>query len=141
MGQRAGPHLLSFIFIFSLLFVPPPKGTETVPLILIEFLYPIHLVLTLWNSYFKITELTEKIPRVHFFYCVCVCVCVCISHSVVSDSFQPHRLQFPRLLCLWDSPGKKTGVGCHSILQGIFPTQGSNPGVLHCRQILYHLSH
>uniref|UniRef100_A0A8B9YL87 Nucleophosmin n=1 Tax=Bos mutus grunniens TaxID=30521 RepID=A0A8B9YL87_BOSMU len=34
-----------------------------------------------------------------------------------------------------------TGVGCHALLQGIFPTQGSNPGLLHCRQILYHLSH
>ena len=40
-----------------------------------------------------------------------------------------------------DSPGKNTGVGCHSLLQGIFPTQGSNLGLLHCRQILYHLSH
>ena len=40
-----------------------------------------------------------------------------------------------------DSPGKNTGVGCHALLQGIFPTQGSNPGFLHCRQILYHLNH
>ena len=40
-----------------------------------------------------------------------------------------------------DSPGKNTGVGCHALLQGIFPTQGLNPGVPHCRQILYHLSH
>ena len=40
-----------------------------------------------------------------------------------------------------DSPGKNTGVGCHALLQGIFPTQGSKPGILHCRQILYHLSH
>ena len=40
-----------------------------------------------------------------------------------------------------DSPGKNTGVGCHALLQGIFPTQGSNPGRLHCRQILYHLSY
>ena len=46
----------------------------------------------------------------------------------------------PRLLCLWDSPGKNTEVGCHSLLQGIFPTQGSNPG-LHCEQILHQLSH
>ena len=38
-------------------------------------------------------------------------------------------------------PGKNTGVGCHSLLQGIFPNQGLNPGFLHCRQILYHLSH
>ena len=40
-----------------------------------------------------------------------------------------------------DSPGKNTGVGCHAFLQGIFPTQGSNHGLLHCRQIFYHLSH
>ena len=40
-----------------------------------------------------------------------------------------------------DSPGKNTVVGCQALLQGIFPTQGSNPGLLHCTQILYHLSH
>ena len=40
-----------------------------------------------------------------------------------------------------DSPGKNTGVGCHFLLQEIFPTQGSNPGLLHCRQMLYCLSH
>ena len=40
-----------------------------------------------------------------------------------------------------DSPGKNTGVGCHTLLQGIFPTQRSNPGLPYCRHILYHLSH
>ena len=45
------------------------------------------------------------------------------------------------LLCPWGSPGKKTGVGCHSLFQGISTTQGSNPGLLHCRQILYQLNH
>ena len=40
-----------------------------------------------------------------------------------------------------DSPGKNTRVGCHALLQGIFQSQGSNPGLPHCRQILYHLSH
>ena len=40
-----------------------------------------------------------------------------------------------------DSPGRNTGMGCHVLLWRIFPTQGSNPGLLHCRQILYHLSH
>ena len=44
------------------------------------------------------------------------------------------------LLCLWNSPGKRTGVGCHDLLQEILPTQGSNPGLLHCRWILYNLS-
>ena len=41
----------------------------------------------------------------------------------------------------WNSPEKNTGVRCHSLFQGIFPTQGLNLGVLHCRQILYHLSY
>ena len=50
--------------------------------------------------------------------------------SVVSDSVRPHKRQPNRLLCSWDSPGKNTGVGCHSLLQGIFPTQGSNPCLL-----------
>ena len=43
--------------------------------------------------------------------------------------------------CPWDSPGKNTGVGCHALLKGIFPTHGWNPGLPHCRQILYCLSH
>ena len=46
-----------------------------------------------------------------------------------------------RLLCPWNSPGKNTGVGCNFLLQGIFLTQGKNLGLLHCRQILYHLSY
>ena len=40
-----------------------------------------------------------------------------------------------------DSPDKNTGVGCHTLLQGIFPTQGLNPGLLHCGQLLHRLSH
>ena len=46
-----------------------------------------------------------------------------------------------RLFCLWDSPGKNTGVGSHSLLWWIFPTRGWNPSLLHCRQIVYCLSH
>ena len=53
---------------------------------------------------------------------------------------QPHRWQPTRLRHPWDSPGKNTGVGCHFLLQGIFPTQGSNPGLPHHRQLLYRLS-
>ena len=54
---------------------------------------------------------------------------------------QSHGLQRTRLLCPWNSPGKNTRVGNHSLLQGIFPTQGSTLGLLYCRQILQHLSH
>ena len=59
------------------------------------------------------------------------------SRLVISDSLGSHRLQPTRLLCPWDSPGKNTGVGCHLLLQGIFPTQGSNLCLLHCRRTLY----
>ena len=58
------------------------------------------------------------------------------SCSVVSDSFQLHGLDSP-----WNPPGQNPGVGSLSLLQGIFPTQGSNPGLPHCRRILYHMSH
>ena len=58
------------------------------------------------------------------------------SHSVVSDSLQPHGL-----CSSWNSPGQNTGVGSLSLLQGIFPTQRSNPGLPHFWQILYQLSH
>ena len=61
--------------------------------------------------------------------------------AVVSTSVRPNGLQPTRLLSPWDFPGKNTGVGCHFLLQGIFPTQGSNPGLLHCRQTLYPLGH
>ena len=71
----------------------------------------------------------------------CNCLCVCVSLSFMSDSATSWIILPARLLCPWDSPGKNTGVGCHALLQGILLTQGSNPGVLHCRQILYHLSH
>ena len=58
------------------------------------------------------------------------------SHSVVSDSLQPHGLYSP-----WNSLDQNTGVGNFSFLQGSFPTQGLNPGLPHCRWILYQLSH
>ena len=56
--------------------------------------------------------------------------------SVMSNSLGSHRLY-----CPWNSPSQNTGVGSCSLLQVIFPTQGLNPGLSHCRQILYQLSH
>ena len=58
------------------------------------------------------------------------------SRSVVYDSLRPHELYSP-----WNSPGQNAGVGSHSLLGGIFPTQGLNPGLPHCRWILYQLNH
>ena len=76
--------------------------------------------------------------------CMCKLYIICnvsVSCSVVSDSLRLHGLKPTRLLCPWNSPGKNTGVGCHALLQGIFPTQGWQLGFPRCRQILYHLSH
>ena len=56
----------------------------------------------------------------------------CESHTVVSNSLWPHGLYSP-----WNSPCQNTGVGSLSLLQGIFPAQESNQGLLHCRWILY----
>ena len=53
----------------------------------------------------------------------------------------PWTVACTKLLRPWDIPGKSTGVGCHFLLQGIFPTQGLNPGLPHYRQTLYRLSH
>ena len=81
--------------------------------------------------------LKVKDPNCYASVCVCVCVCVCmcmfvLNHtSVVSNSLHPYGLQPASLLCSWDFLLKNTGVGCHALLQGIFPTQGSNLHLLH----------
>ena len=67
-----------------------------------------------------------------------VCGVSCFSHIWL---FATPWMESPRLLCPWDSPGKNTAVGCYALLQGIFPTQGSNSRFLHLlrfRHILYH---
>ena len=68
------------------------------------------------------------------FYCV-------LSPTVVSDSVRLHGLYLAKLLCPCISPGKNTGVGNCSLLQGIFLNQGMNCSLLHCRKILYHQNH
>ena len=59
-----------------------------------------------------------------------------LAGHVESDSSWPHGLQPARLLCPWNSPGKITGVGCHSLFQGMLPTQGLNLGIPHRRRSL-----
>ena len=58
------------------------------------------------------------------------CLCLVLSLTLRPHGPQPPRTPLPRFLCPGDSPGKNTGVGCHFLLQGIFPTQGSNPHLL-----------
>ena len=65
----------------------------------------------------------------------------CASHSVIPTLCDPMDYSPPGSSVHEDSPGKSTGVGSHFLLQGIFPTPVLNPGLLHCKWILYHLSH
>ena len=61
----------------------------------------------------------------------------CLVSKSCPTLLRPHRLQPTRLLCPWDFSGKNTGMGSHSLLQGIFLTQGLNIRLLHCRWILH----
>ena len=67
-------------------------------------------------------------------YAICV-------FSVMAKLCDPMDFSPPGSSVHGDSPGKNTEMGCHFLLPGVFPTQGSNPGLPHCRRILYHLSH
>ena len=65
-----------------------------------------------------------------------IALSTCVKVTVVSNSLRSHGLYSP-----WNSPGQNNGMGSLSLLHGIFSTQGLNPGLLHCRQILYQLIH
>ena len=67
--------------------------------------------------------------------------CVHLVTQLCPTFYDPLNHSPPGSSVQGDSPDKNTGVGCHALLQGIFPTQGLNPGLPHCRQILYQLSH
>ena len=107
-------------------------------------------------------KLSRRIWDMHF--SVCVCVYACRGSVVVNENEQeaegidrpcavglvaqscsplcdPMDSSPPGSSVRGDSPGKNTGEGCHALLQGIFPAQGSNPGLSRCKWILDHLSH
>ena len=79
-----------------------------------------------------------------FMKCFMGCVCECVVAQSCPTLFNSMECSQPGSSGHGDSPGKNAGVGCHALLQGIFLTQGSQPHLLyllHCRQILYILSH
>ena len=78
------------------------------------------------------------------YVCTCVCVCVCICVLLIQSCLilcNPMDCSLPVSSVHGILPSKNTGVGSYSLLQEIFTTQGLNPCLLHCKQILYHLSH
>ena len=68
-------------------------------------------------------------------------LCLCLVTHLCLTLWDPMACSLLGSCVHGDPAGKNTGVGSHALLQGIFPTQGSNPGLPHCRQTLYHLSH
>ena len=129
--------------------------------LLSQFIWNLFLVSQLYHMLCNITREKQrvKIPMSSTYYNCCVRTILsksfsqhhslafwkwCVRMSSVAQlccSLWPHGLQPARLLCPWDFPGQHAGMGCQLLLQGIFPTQGSNPSLLYllaCRQILYH---
>ena len=122
-------HTIPSSFIYAFKYIPA------------HFPAYIKLVVSILNTYYTSSRQNGKSilrSTLFFYYQIrnLVYFNPSASHSVVSDSLQLCGLHSP-----WNSPGQNTGVGSLSLLQGIFPTQGLNPGLPHCRGILYHLSH
>ena len=140
---------LSWLFFYKLLeLLAWEKNTETefhIVLSRVTILpYALHTphthTLLLTSALLNAAQNTRTEPSVeHCERSLSLC-CTMLSRSVVSDCV-PVDCSPPGSSVHGDSPGKNTGVGYHAFLQGIFPTQRSNPGLLHCQQILYHLSH
>ena len=88
-------------------------------------------IVFIWFIIFSNYKLSMLFHNVSYQFFMVLCVCVCVHALSLHNSLQPHGLQPTRLLCLWNFPGKKIGVGCHFPLQGVFLTQGSNMHLLH----------
>ena len=99
------------------------------------------LLIGLWTDWIRLIQiieinLTYLKPSDYW-----LCVVLGLVAQLCPTLCDPMDCSPPGSSVLRDSPGKNTRLGCHALLQGIFPIQGFNPGLLHCRQILYHLSH
>ena len=95
-----------------------------------------------FSIYYSIMQLFSSIFRVFYIlYHFLVNMYMCLVAQLCPTLCDPMDCSPPGSSVRGDSPGKNIGVGCLALLQGIFPTQGLNAGLLHCRWILYHLSH
>ena len=139
-GLKVSLHGL--VWCYKCLFICPPLSLDLqgVEQILCFFCFFSDFFFLYWGIYNIVLVLSVKksdsVKR------VCVCVCrVCVLLLVMSNSLRPYGLWPAGLLCPWDFPGKSNGVSSHFLLQGIFPTQGSNPCLLHWQANCLPLSH
>ena len=97
--------------------------------------------------------LSLLLSSIPLYWCITICLslhllmgiwvvfCACLVAQSCLTLWDPMDCNLPGSSAHGDFPGKNTGVGCHALIQGIFLAQGSNPGLPHCRWILYHLGH
>ena len=108
---------------------------------LLKYIYNKYIIRYIYNKYKdiynKYKDLLLKFKNVLFQ----ITICYVVLSQLYLNLCDPMDNSLPGSSVHGDSLGKNTGVGCHALLSGISPTQGSNPGLLHCRQSLYHLSH
>ena len=100
---------------------------------------PLRILLLVKLNYYLKQKAVGNIKN--YFVPSLVCPGLCSVAQSCLTLCDPMDCSPPGYSVQWVSPGKNTGVGCHALLQGIFPTQGSNPDFPHCRWFLYHLSH
>ena len=103
---------------------PPPPGVSTLDCG-VRKITSVSITSLYFGSTFSSLAYSNRVGYQH------ACTCVC---SAMSYPLWPHGLWPTRLLCPWGSPGKNTGAGSHSLLQGVFPIQGSNPHLLPRKQ-------
>ena len=96
------------------------------------------------SSYSRYSTRSSTLAILFYLLCLisqCAVLCLVAQSCLTVSLCHPLDCSLPGSSVHWDSSGQNTGVGCHALLQGIFPIQRLNPGLPHCRQILYCLSH
>ena len=99
------------------------------------------------TNYIKLIKILKKkdfhinVPLIIFSNIYIFAAALCLVSQLCRTLCNPMYYSPPGSSVHGDSPGRNTGKGCHALLQWIFPTPGLNPGLLNCRQILYHLGH
>ena len=129
----------AMILVFWMLSFKPSSSLSSLMFIISSFT-PCYLYILVWNAYLfyliiYLGQLSRSTPLSLSNDCMCLVAQSCPTVCNPMDCSPPGSSVYR------DSPGKNIGESCHALLQGIFPTQGSNLGLPHCRRILYCLSH
>ena len=129
------PIFIFYIYLKFLGHVPPYSFVCFLFFLLTVVIYSV------FAYQFSLTFFFLMNLRILFITQILLCAVPCLVTQWYLTLCDPYDCSLPGSFIHGDSPGKNTGLGCYALLWQIFPTQGWNSGLLHCRQILYHLSH